>query len=103
MISSLTVKKIIQLARLSKNPTEKEITEFQDILQKILNLADDFKELDTSKLNTTDGWRTNNILDLREDLHIQNEEYERIKSQIINNFPQTQNGYLAVKGVFEEH
>jgi aspartyl/glutamyl-tRNA(Asn/Gln) amidotransferase C subunit len=84
------IKKIAGLARLSQNLTQAEIDNYREKLSPIISIAQELNQIDTSLLATTDGWRTFTLEDLRKDEptpdNNQNENYQRIRQNIITNW-----------------
>jgi aspartyl-tRNA(Asn)/glutamyl-tRNA(Gln) amidotransferase subunit C len=100
-LDSSTVKKIAQLAKLSSDPSPEFLDKYGEELGAILEYVDQLQEVDTSDILPTDGLRTIKIADLREDNPPENQEnYDRIRVNIISNFP-TKNGVLLeLPGIF---
>jgi aspartyl/glutamyl-tRNA(Asn/Gln) amidotransferase C subunit len=96
------VKKIALLARLSKNPSPEFLTKYGIELGAVLQYMEQLKELDTSGVDPFGGARTITINELREDTPDQNKEnYERVRQNIINNFPNKLGDLLVLPGIFD--
>jgi aspartyl-tRNA(Asn)/glutamyl-tRNA(Gln) amidotransferase subunit C len=103
LINSKITQKVALLARLSNNDlSEEEKQKYADQLEAILEYVVQLNQIDTGDIQTTDGWRTNIIDDLREDEPDQdNETYDRTRQNIIVNFPHKQGDLLSIPGIFE--
>jgi len=95
------VKKIAHLARLYEDMEDSLVQEYLTELSGILDLANELQQVDTKSINHLDGARTITIDQLREDEPETGEEYDRVKANIINNFPNHQNNLLVIQGIFE--
>jgi aspartyl-tRNA(Asn)/glutamyl-tRNA(Gln) amidotransferase subunit C len=103
-INKDTVAKVAKLARISNNPSDEFLNKYTDELSSIINYVNQLDEVDTNGILPSDGIRTINISSLREDLPAENQrEYDRIRGNIINNFPNTQGDLLVLPGIFEEN
>jgi aspartyl-tRNA(Asn)/glutamyl-tRNA(Gln) amidotransferase subunit C len=101
-ISTIQVKKTANLARLGKDLSEEQAAVFQSQLNPIIAIADQLQSVDTGNIQPLDGWRTNHIDDLREDIsEFESEEYQRIRLNILKNFPKMESNLLVVPGIFE--
>lgn len=105
MTSKITeeeVKKIAELARLSKGEDPKFIQKSLEEINSILTLVDELQNLDTAGISPLDGIRTIGVEDLREDESFENQEYyQKIRQNIINNFPNKKGDLLVLPGIFE--
>jgi aspartyl/glutamyl-tRNA(Asn/Gln) amidotransferase C subunit len=96
------IKKILNLSKLSDNPSDDFITKMMEQLNNFLEYAKDIQKIDVSSVGTFDGIRTIKIDQLREDNEDPDQEkYQRIRQNIINNFPKKQNNLLVIKGIFD--
>jgi len=96
-----TVVKIAKLAKISENPSEEFIEKYSNELGAILGYIEELQELDTTGISPTDGLRTIKIEDLREDEPDKDQEkYQRIRKNIIANFPNKQGDLLTLPGIF---
>jgi len=97
-----TVKKIAFLARLSKDPSPEFLLKYGIELGAILEYMEQLKELDTSGIDPFAGVRTIEIAALRADEPTNNiVEYNRIRQNIIRNFPNKQGDLLVLPGIFD--
>jgi aspartyl-tRNA(Asn)/glutamyl-tRNA(Gln) amidotransferase subunit C len=97
-----TVKKIAFLARLSKNPSPEFLEKYGIELGAVLEYMEQLKEIDTSGIDPFAGVRTITIAELRDDEPVLNTiDYNRIRQNIINNFPNKQGDLLVLPGIFE--
>ncbi len=97
-----TVRKIAHLARLSQNPSDEFLEKYSTELGAILEYVDKLQEVDTTGIKPTDGIRTIQVNQLREDTPPSDqEEYNRIRENIIANFPTKQGVLLELPGIFE--
>lgn len=103
-ITKATVAKVAKLARLSNNPDEAFLDKYTGELSSIIEYINQLQEVDTTGITPTDGIRTIKVNQLREDNEPSNmEEYNRIRQNIINNFPNKQGDLLVLPGIFEEN
>ena len=96
MLSTEEVKKVAALARL--NLTDEEVELYRGQLSSILDYVGQLKEVNTDGVEpTSQVTGLTNVM--REDVveKASVDEHERIISQ----FPQKENGYLKVRGIFE--
>ena len=97
-----TVKKIAFLARLSKNPSPEFLEKYGIELGAVLEYMEQLKEIDTSGIDPFAGVRTITVSELRDDEPVLNiVDYNRIRQNIINNFPNKQGDLLVLPGIFE--
>lgn len=97
-----TVRKIAHLARLNKNPSDEFLEKYSTELGAILEYVEKLQEVDTTGISPLDGIRTITIDQLREDVPAQDkQQYERIRQNIIANFPTKQGVLLELPGIFE--
>jgi aspartyl-tRNA(Asn)/glutamyl-tRNA(Gln) amidotransferase subunit C len=102
-ITKDTVAKVAKLARISINPDDKFLTKYTGELSQILDYINQLAEVDTTGISPVDGIRTIKISQLRDDVPAtDDEEYNRIRKNIINNFPNSQGDLLVLPGIFEE-
>jgi aspartyl-tRNA(Asn)/glutamyl-tRNA(Gln) amidotransferase subunit C len=102
-ITKDTVAKVARLARLNNTPDDAFLTKYTGELSQILDYINQLSEVDTTGISPVDGIRTIQVTQLREDLPpIDMTEYNRIRQNIINNFPNTQGDLLVLPGIFEE-
>jgi aspartyl-tRNA(Asn)/glutamyl-tRNA(Gln) amidotransferase subunit C len=103
-ITQDTVAKVAKLARLSNNPSPEFLTKYTTELSSILDYINQLQEVDTNGVSPTDGIRTIKVSQLREDTPDANQEdYQRVRNNIINNFPNRQGDLLTLPGIFEEN
>jgi aspartyl-tRNA(Asn)/glutamyl-tRNA(Gln) amidotransferase subunit C len=103
-ITKDTVAKVAKLARLSNNPDEEFLTKYTGELSSIIEYINQLQEVDTTGISPTDGIRTITVNQLREDTApIDIEEYNKIRQNIINNFPTKQGNLLVLPGIFDEN
>jgi aspartyl-tRNA(Asn)/glutamyl-tRNA(Gln) amidotransferase subunit C len=103
-ITKDTVAKVAKLARLSNNPDEEFLNKYTGELSSIIEYINQLQEVDTTGISPTDGIRTINVSQLREDTPpINMDEYNTIRQNIINNFPNKQGDLLVLPGIFEEN
>jgi len=96
------VRKIALLARLSKDPSPEFLEKYGLELGAVLEYMEQLKELDTSGADPFGGVRTIAIDQLRNDEPDQNQnDYLRVRQNIINNFPNKQGDLLVLPGIFE--
>lgn len=101
-VSDEDVKKILNLARLSEDPGQPLIEKIKEQLNQFLEYAKDVQKVDVSSVDPFKGIRTVSLDELREDeIDVDQEKYARVRSNIINNFPKTQNNLLVIKGIFD--
>ena len=97
-----TVKKIAFLARLSKNPTPEFLEKYGIELGAVLEYMEQLKEIDTSGIDPFAGVRTIAVAELRDDEPVLDTvDYNRIRQNIINNFPNKQGDLLVLPGIFD--
>ncbi len=96
------VKKIALLSRLSKDPSPEFLKKYGIELGAILEYMEQLKELDTSDIDPFAGVRTITISELRDDQPLNDiVEYNRIRHNIIKNFPNKQGDLLVLPGIFD--
>ena len=96
MLSTEEVKKVASLARL--NLTDQELELYRVQLSSILDYVGQLKEVSTEGVEPTSqvtGLTNVSRVDVVEPASV--DEHKRIISQ----FPQKENGYLKVRGIFE--
>ncbi|GAB4147677.1 MAG: Asp-tRNA(Asn)/Glu-tRNA(Gln) amidotransferase subunit GatC [Patescibacteria group bacterium] len=102
VLDPATVKKIAYLARLSTDPSPEFLEKYGKELGAILEYMEQLKELDTSGVDPFGGARTITVSALRDDEASQeDEEYQRIRQNIIRNFPNKQGDLLVLPGIFD--
>jgi len=102
-ISAAAVRKVALMARLDNNPSDEFVAKFQKQLGDILAHVDQLSSVDTSGISPTDGIRTIPVSNLRPDQPDTDQaRYQRVRSNIIRNFPHKQGDLLVVPGIFEE-
>lgn len=97
------VSKIAHLARLSNNPSEDFLEKNGRELGAILDYVAELKEVDISGVDNIIGsTRVVTIDDLAPDeLDLKLDEYQKIRNNIIANFPNKQGDLLVLPGIFE--
>jgi Asp-tRNA(Asn)/Glu-tRNA(Gln) amidotransferase C subunit len=109
-MSKIQIDEVIKtafLARLNKsgiNSSNKEkINLFQNDLNSILDQLNQIQEVsDSNSITFLDGWRTITIEELRKDEVDNSETYNKVKSNIINQFPNSIDNYCVIDGIFSE-
>jgi aspartyl-tRNA(Asn)/glutamyl-tRNA(Gln) amidotransferase subunit C len=101
-ITKETVAKVAKLARLTNNPSEEFLDKYTKDLSSIIDYINELQNLDTNGVLPTDGIRTIKIQDLREDIVTSGIEYQKVRQNIIDNFPTKQGNLLLLPGIFEE-
>jgi aspartyl/glutamyl-tRNA(Asn/Gln) amidotransferase C subunit len=102
VLDPATVVKIAKLARISSNPTPEFIEKFGAELGAILGYVEELQQIDTSHIAPTDGIRTIAVEELRTDEPDSDAAtYQRIRQNIINNFPNKQGDLLVLPGIFD--
>ena len=101
-LNAEVVRKVALLARLSKDPSPEFLEKYGNELGAILEYVDKLQEVDTTGISPTDGIATITLDQLRRDTPpVDEEEYARIRQNIIDNFPQSQGVLLQLPGIFE--
>lgn len=96
-INTQAVAKSAKLAKIKKEADEQFLEKYAGQLAGILDYFEELKEVDYSNVESTDIIRTVSIEDLAEDEPYPNqEEYQRTRQNIINNFPQSQSNFLVL-------
>ena len=99
-ITTQTVGKIANLARITEEPLEQFLQEYTEKLSIILDHAEELKNIDTSGVQPISSYQTTTIKDLREDKPtIDQKSYQEVRKRIIQNFPQSQENMLVVDAV----
>lgn len=99
--TSVQVKKSAILAHISKDPDIDFLQKYEFEIAKVLEYMEELNEVDTSDIRPLDGLRTNVINDLREDVaYYDKEKYTRVRSLIIDGFPNKQGDLLEIPGIF---
>jgi aspartyl-tRNA(Asn)/glutamyl-tRNA(Gln) amidotransferase subunit C len=97
-----TVKHIAYLARITNDPSPEFLEKYGQELGAVLEYLNQLKEVDTAGINALDGARVIHISDLREDEPDEDStNYQSVRQNIIQNFPNKQGNLLVVAGVFE--
>lgn len=87
-ISSEQVRKIAYLSRLSNNLSDEQVAMHQKDLEAILSYVEELKAVDTSMVLATDVFRKIGVDQLACDQpNPDNDSYQRVRSNIIANFP----------------
>lgn len=103
IISSQAVAKVADLARITKEPSQDFLDKYTKELSSIIEYINQLQEVNTSGITPNDGVRTITIKDLREDcVTNDSKSYQRIRNNIINNFPSRQGDLLILPSIFEE-
>lgn len=100
-ISISTIKKNSLLSRLHSSMKDEDAHHYLETLTQILDYADELNTIDTQECNPLDGMRTIDVADLRDDIPDESEEYMRVRSGILSNFPSSKNNLLCIDGIFE--
>jgi len=100
-LNAAAVKKIANLARLNEQPNTDFLEKYGTEIGQILGYVAELEEVDTSGIDPLGGSRTINVNDLRSDTPNANPNYDRVRANIINNFPNKQGNLLVVPGIFE--
>jgi aspartyl/glutamyl-tRNA(Asn/Gln) amidotransferase C subunit len=96
-IDSTVVRKMLSLAKLGNSYSEQELQELTNQLASVLDYVQELQEVDTSSVSATAIIQKCKIQDLREDKEIEDKaEYERVRQNIINNFPKKQANLLLL-------
>lgn len=96
-IDEQEVKRIANLAMISSHPDDDFLQKYAKELNNFLDYAQDFQSIDTTGILPTDIIPTNCVEDLRDDEPDPNqEEKERVRKNIIANFPQKQGDLLSI-------
>ena len=104
-ITLATIQKVAHLSRISNNKlTAEELERYRSQLEAILEHVTELQAVDTGDIATTDGWRTNTIADLRQDqIDPDDATYERVRQNILKNFPNRNGDFCVVNNIFEEN
>ena len=101
VLDPATVKKIAFLARLSKDPSPEFLEKYGRELGAILEYMEQLQEFDTSAIDPFSGTRTISVSQLRQDEPTPDQElYQQVRQNIINNFPNRQGDLLVIPGIF---
>lgn len=99
-ITSTSIAKVAKLSKLSLSQADDEVV--INKINTILDLSDELQTLPTQDVNLFDGWRKNTIKDLRKDTPSLNQhQYQKTRTNIINLFPNSKDNLLVVEGIFE--
>ena len=102
ILDSSTITKIAKLSKISSNPNQEFLDTYTPELESILEYAEQLKLVDTTGVNFLDGARTISVSQLSEDIPNSDElSYQKVRTNIINNFPSKQGDLLVVSGIFE--
>ena len=98
-----TVRKVAtKLAKISADPSDEFVEKFGRELGAILEYVEKLQEVDTTGLKPTDGIRTITYKELRVDEPARDqEEYRRVRENIIAQFPHKNGVLLELPGIFE--
>jgi aspartyl/glutamyl-tRNA(Asn/Gln) amidotransferase C subunit len=97
-ITPALVKKIAFLSRISSNPSDQTLEKYAGELENIVSYIDQLTEVDTTGINATDIIATIKLDDLAEDKpYSDQEKYQRVRQNIINNFPKKQGNLLVLQ------
>lgn len=102
MSHDISVEKVAALARISKNLSQEEKQVYKNEMESILKYVDELQNTDLNGISTVVTDITNTIDDLREDVPESGQNYERVRQNIIKNFPNSNNNLLILPGIFEE-
>jgi aspartyl-tRNA(Asn)/glutamyl-tRNA(Gln) amidotransferase subunit C len=102
-ITKDTVAKVAKLARLTQNPSDEFLDKYSTELNSIIGYIDSLQEVDTKGISPMDGVRVITIDRLRADTVDKSEDYQRVRKNIINNFPTRQGDLLVLPGIFDEN
>ncbi len=97
LVTTDDVKKVANLGRLYKNSTDEDNFGPQKDLNSILEMVQKLSRLDLSQYSPHAAFKVIGISDLRDDEpNNENEEYARVRLNIINNFPARQGDLLQL-------
>ncbi len=103
MMDTQTVAKIAYLSRLASNPSPEFLEKYSVELESIVYYVAELQEVDTSQI--TDVLSSSRVVfidDLAEDEpYADKQEFERIRQNIIDRFPNKQGDLLVLPGIFE--
>jgi aspartyl-tRNA(Asn)/glutamyl-tRNA(Gln) amidotransferase subunit C len=101
IIDPKSIKKIASLARLSESPDQTFLDEYGQQLGKILDYVEELNEVDTSGIDPLGGNRIILFSELRPDtVNSDQVNYQKVRVNILNNFPNKQGDLLVVPGIF---
>lgn len=102
-MDSQTVSKIAYLSRLNNQPDQEFLDKYGSELSDVLDYVAELKQVDTSSVtNMLGSANIVSLSDLAEDEpDISETDYQRIRQNIINNFPDRQGDLLLLPGIFE--
>jgi aspartyl/glutamyl-tRNA(Asn/Gln) amidotransferase C subunit len=96
-ISSQTVKKIASLSRLSSDPDEAFLAKYSHQLSNVLSYLDTLQEVDVTGVSATSVIAKITIDQLQDDqIDPDQTTYQRVRSNIIANFPARQGDLLVI-------
>lgn len=97
------VRKVADLARITKNPDDAFLEKYSKELGSVLEYVKELQEIEVEGIGPTDGIRTITLDELRADEVCNDpEKYQRTRRNIIANFPNHQGGLLILPGIFNE-
>ena len=103
VITTNITQKIAKLSHLSVELSDQEVHKYTSQLGAVLEYVEQLQSVDTGKIQALDGIRTCQISDLRPDIVSQDQgDYNRIRQNIIANFPNKQGNLLVLPGIFQE-
>lgn len=95
------VAKIARLARLFAHPSPEFLEKYGKELGAILGYVEELQQVNVSGISPLDGLRTITIDELREDTEPEDTQtYQRVRQNIIQNFPNRQGDLLVIPGIF---
>jgi aspartyl/glutamyl-tRNA(Asn/Gln) amidotransferase C subunit len=101
-ITSQSVQKVANLARLHSQSEEGFVVHFQQELDAILSYVDELNTVTSSSTKVVH--RTTTLSQLREDKPVDNEiAYKAVRDAIIANFPTSQGDLLILPGIFHDN
>jgi aspartyl/glutamyl-tRNA(Asn/Gln) amidotransferase C subunit len=97
LVTTDDVKKVANLGRLYKTSTDEDNLAPQKDLNAILEMVQKLSKLDLSKFSPHAAFKVISISELREDEpNNSTEEYQRVRQNILNNFPTRQGDLLQL-------
>ncbi len=101
-LGSDAVSKVAKLARISKELSPDKLAKYELELNSILEHVSELQKVDVSSIQPMAGMRTISVDDLRADQPDSDaENYAKVRSNIISNFPEKQGDYLVISGIFQ--
>jgi aspartyl/glutamyl-tRNA(Asn/Gln) amidotransferase C subunit len=96
------VSKVAKLARISKELSAESLSKYELELNSILEHVSELQKVDVSSIQPLSGIRTISVDNLRPDQPDQDlNNYAKVRSNIIANFPEKQGDYLVISGIFQ--